>query len=143
MKTTALTAAVLVSMLSNPALAVKTTAPGPVVAQVVSVYDGDTITVDAKPWPGVTIRTNVRINGIDTPEIRGKCDEEKALALKARDRVRRLVGLTVKLFNIRFGKFAGRVVADVYTEGGWVNEVLVAEGLARKYDGTGPRQPWC
>ncbi len=25
--------------------------PGPVTADVVSVYDGDTLTVDAYPWP--------------------------------------------------------------------------------------------
>jgi hypothetical protein len=28
------------------------TIPGPVNAHVISVYDGDTSTVDAMPWPG-------------------------------------------------------------------------------------------
>ncbi len=37
--------------------------PGPINARVVSVYHGDTLTVDAEPWPGVTIRTAVRVNG--------------------------------------------------------------------------------
>ncbi len=32
-----------------------------VLADVVSVYDGDTLTVNAHPWPGVTIRTAVRV----------------------------------------------------------------------------------
>ena len=44
--------------------------PGPIHAGVVSVYDGDTLTVDAHPWPGVTIRTSVRVNGVDTPKLR-------------------------------------------------------------------------
>ena len=38
--------------------------PGPINARVVSVYDGDTSTVDAAPWPGVTIRTRVRVAGL-------------------------------------------------------------------------------
>ncbi len=57
--------------------------PGPVTADVVSVYDGDTLTVDAHPWPQITVRTSVRVDGIDAPEIRGKCDSEKAMAREA------------------------------------------------------------
>ena len=30
--------------------------PGPVNARVISVYEGDTLTVDASPWSGVTSR---------------------------------------------------------------------------------------
>ena len=62
-----------------------TPSPGPIVATVISVYDDDTLTVNAYPWPGMTIRTAVRVNGIDTPEIRGLCDAEKELAKRARD----------------------------------------------------------
>jgi len=68
------------------------TIPGPIVATVVSVDDGDTLTVNAYPWPGMTIRTAVRVNGVDTPEIRGLCDAEKELAKRARDYVRATVG---------------------------------------------------
>ncbi len=48
-------------------------------------YDGDTLTVDAEPWPGRTARTSVRVDRIDTPEIRSGCPAEKALALQAPD----------------------------------------------------------
>ncbi len=52
-------------------------------------YDGDTCTFTL---PGVHPlfgeKISVRIAGIDTPEIRGKCEQEKALAKKARDLVR-------------------------------------------------------
>ncbi len=52
-------------------------------------YDGDTCTFSI---PGVHVlfggRIPVRIAGIDTPEIKGKCDQEKALAKEARDVVR-------------------------------------------------------
>ena len=41
---------------------------GPVSAKVVKVYDGDTFTVEAYPWPGLEAKASVRINGVDTPE---------------------------------------------------------------------------
>ncbi len=76
------------------------TIPGPIIASVVSVYDGDTLTVQAYPWPGMTIRTAVRINGLDTPEIRGLCDAETELATRARDFVAATVGDHVQLNNL-------------------------------------------
>ncbi len=66
--------------------------PGPIAADVVRVYDGDTLTVDAHPWPHITVRTSVRVDGIDAPEIRGKCDSEKALAREAREPAGETVG---------------------------------------------------
>lgn len=44
------------------------------VDEVISVYDGDTFRVNIKGYPDV-IGENIaiRVNGIDTPEIRGKC----------------------------------------------------------------------
>ena len=95
-----------------PATALADPITGPITAHVVSVYDGDTITVDADPWPGMMIRVGVRVDGVDTPEILGQCDEEKALAVRAGDRVRELmVGAAVELRNVRRGKYAGRTPA--------------------------------
>ena len=74
---------------------------GPINARMVSVYDGDTLTVDAAPWPGLTARTLVRVAGVDTPEIRGKCQAEKDMAVRARDFVRSTVGAQVQLTNVR------------------------------------------
>jgi len=117
--------------------------PGPVIADVVSVYDGDTLKVDAHPWPQITLRVSVRINGIDTPELRGHCIAEKDQAALARDRTRELVGQQVILSHLFLGKYAGRVVADVTTPTGInVAQTLVTEGLARTYDG-GTRHSWC
>lgn len=61
-------------------------------ARVISVYDGDTITVVAEPWPGHFVETRVRLAGVDTPEIRGRCEAEEDLALVARGRLVELVG---------------------------------------------------
>ena len=98
------TTAALVALLAFPAHAAAVGAdaiPGPVNARVVSVYDGDTLTVDAAPWPGLTARTKVRVAGVDTPEIRGKCQAEKDMAVRARDFVRSTVGAQVQLTNVR------------------------------------------
>ncbi len=139
------TAAALVAMLAFPAHAAAVGAdaiPGPGNARVVSVYDGDTLTVDAAPWPGLTARTKVRVAGVDTPEIRGKCQAEKDLAIRARDFVRSTVGVEVRLTNIRPGKYAGRVIADVWVNGQKLSDLLMAENLGRPYHG-GRREGWC
>lgn len=118
--------------------------PGPVLADVVRVVDGDTIEVDATIWIGQRLRTMVRIAGIDTPELRGGCDTEKAEAVRARDAVdRALTGTSILLYDVEQGKFAGRVVARVHTTDGTdVGSALLEAGLARTYEG-GTRQSWC
>ncbi|WP_421782592.1 thermonuclease family protein [Kiloniella litopenaei] len=112
-------------------------------ADVISVYDGDTFKAQAHPWPGMTMAVSVRVNGVDTPEIRGKCDAEKQAAIAARDYVRGVLGESVTLKNVKRGKYAGRVVADVYlTDGRSLTGLLIASGLGRSYDG-GKRSGWC
>jgi len=92
---------------------------GPVAAKVIKVYDGDTFTVEAYTWPGITANVSVRVDGVDTPEIRGQCEAEKQKAREARDYVKGLIlGEVVFLGNVKHGKYAGRVFADVKLEGG-------------------------
>ena len=111
-------------------------------ATVLSVYDGDTITVEARIWPGMTWKGRVRVRGVDTPEIRGKCAAEKAAAIAARDFVRDAVGDAVILAGVEHGKYAGRVVADVVlADGRNLAAVLIAAGYA-PYEG-GRRRGWC
>ena len=51
-------------------------------------YDGDTITFNLpKLHPIIGKKIAVRVNGIDTPEIRGKCDKEKYDAEQAKNMV--------------------------------------------------------
>ena len=49
-------------------------------------YDGDTCTVELRgcDLPDIFRKMPVRVNGIDTPEIKGKCQREKALAIEAK-----------------------------------------------------------
>lgn len=117
--------------------------PGPFTAVPYSIYDGDTFKAHVRIWLGQTVATSIRIGNIDTPEIRGKCPEEKALALKAKTRLETLIGSgTVELWRIQYGKWAGRVIAHVTVDGESVPDALINEGLARPYDG-GKRQSWC
>ena len=112
-------------------------------AAVIDVYDGDTLTVDAEIWPGLTWRGSVRVRGVDTPEIRGQCEAEKEAAMAARDFVREAVGDTVILLDVEKGKHAGRVVATVLlADGRDLAEALMGAGHGRAYDG-GQREGWC
>lgn len=116
---------------------------GPVEAEVIKVIDGDTIKVSAKPWLGTSIIVSVRINGIDTPEKRSKCDFEKEKALEAKDFLAEMAGAKIILKNVQNGKYAGRVLADAYTEADIkLSDELIKNGYARKYYG-GKRKGWC
>ncbi len=120
------------------------TLSGPVPARVLGVIDGDTVVVRARVWLGQDIEVRVRLDGIDAPEIKGRCPRERALALQARALVAgKLEGRTITLTDIQYGKFAGRVLARVATEGGEdLSRALLKAGLARPYRG-GRRLSWC
>ena len=46
-------------------------------ALVTGAYDGDTVYVEAAIWPNMTWTGGIRVLGVDTPEIRGRCELEK------------------------------------------------------------------
>jgi len=106
---------------------------------VIKVYDGDTITIATRlPYEKSPLyRIHIRLLGIDTPEIKGKgvSDEEKEAAKHARDFVSNLVSNKyVTLENIESEKY-GRILADVYIGNIHLNELLLKERYAIKYDG--------
>ena len=110
------------------------------IGKVIKVYDGDTITVGAilldKPY-----RFSVRLRGIDTPEMKGGSAHEKELAIKARDELsKRIMNKIVTLKNLETEKY-GRILADVYLEEECMNQWLIKEGFAKKYDG-GHKESW-
>lgn len=126
-------------------LPLEKTLKGPINAIITQVVDGDTVKVEVQTWLNQTLNTSVRIDGIDTPELRGRCDLERDKAQDARAMVNRLapVGTLVTLHRISSGKYANRVVAEVITpDGQSLAQALLDAQLARPYDG-GRRQPWC
>jgi len=105
--------------------------------RVIKVYDGDTITIASKlPFADSPLyRLSVRLNGIDTPEIKGKSDDEKTAAKTARDALSVFIlNKYVILKNIQSEKY-GRILADVYLDDICLNEWMIKERYAVKYDG--------
>lgn len=113
------------------------TVAGPVLARIVRVIDGDTLLVDAHPWPGHAVRVSVRLRGIDTPERRSKCLRERLAADEARNELVRLISdhSTVELINVSGGKYFGRVLADLKAGKRDVAAAMLKSGLARPYQG--------
>jgi endonuclease YncB( thermonuclease family) len=120
------------------------TLPGPVPATVERVVDGDTIAVTVRVWLGHDVRVLVRVRGIDAPELRGRCPEERRRAAAASDRlVSSVADGKVVLSRIEGDKYHGRVLADVtLADGRDLAAVMIASGTARAYDGS-RRAAWC
>lgn len=105
--------------------------------QVIKVYDGDTITIASKmPYPESPLyRFSVRLNGIDTPEIKGKNEDEKEIAKKARNELSALImNKEITLKNVQSEKY-GRILAEVYLGDICLNDWLIEKKFAVKYDG--------
>ena len=114
-------------------------------AKLVRVVDGDTIDALIDVGFDIWFKKRIRYMGLDTWECRTRNLEEKALGLKAKARNKELlekVSSKPGYFRIKSygtGKY-GRVLADVYiqdNEGNniWVNNTLITEGHAYKYEG--------
>ncbi|WP_375573421.1 thermonuclease family protein [Ahrensia marina] len=96
------------------------------------VIDGDTIRLHNE---------RIRLVGIDAPELFDSgCEAERALALRARDRLSELLSSepwrVVPDGTDRFG----RTLANVRLERDWAGSVLVREGLAQWYEND---WDWC
>jgi len=104
--------------------------------RVVSVYDGDTITVAAREGRrGMPRLFKVRLAGIDAPEIRGGSGAEKQAAIEARDFLRgNLLNKCVTLSDVKLEKY-GRLLATVSHKGNDVSQMLLNRGYAVPYDG--------
>lgn len=114
------------------------------VSEVTSIYDGDTFRVNINSWPSIIgERIAIRVKGVDTPELRGKCQYEKELARKAKQHTVYLLRRAnrIELQNIERGKYF-RILADVVLDGNDLGESLIRNGLAVKYDG-GAKVEWC
>lgn len=111
---------------------------GPVAAHILRVIDGDTLLVEAEPWPQQKIEVYVRIRGIDAPELRSKCLAIRHAGLNARQALEALTSGSrkIQLTRIAGDKYFGRIVADVMLPDG-VNAAdrLLLAGLVTGYDG--------
>ena len=114
------------------------------VSRVISVYDGDTFRVDIDELSDIVGKNiAIRILGIDTPEIRGQCEKEKQLAIKARDFTRYYLNnaSSIQLSNLKRDKYF-RLLADVYIDGESLAAALLVNNLAVRYSGN-KKSNWC
>ena len=113
-------------------------------ARPLRVVDGDTVRVEALIWIGQSVEGNVRLAGIDAPELsRPDCAAEREKGQAAKEFVEALLAGegAAALYDVEADKYGGRVVARLETaDGGDVGAMLVAAGLAAPID---ERRDWC
>ena len=112
--------------------------------QIVKIYDGDTFFINIDNTLDVFGKNlGVRIKGVDTPEIRGKCSQEKFKAILAKEYLKESLDKAncIILKNLERGKYF-RVLADVYINGENMADKLLDQNLAVKYQG-GKKHNFC
>jgi micrococcal nuclease len=109
-------------------------------AKVVKVYDGDTVHV-VFSYFNTYYKWTCRIAHVDTPELRTKDPEEKKKGYEVRDKLRELIqGKIVQLTCHEFDKY-GRLLVDIVIGDVKVDEWLLSNGYAKKYEG-GTKEKW-
>ena len=114
---------------------------------VVRVVDGDTVKVDASAdMPPELASIAIRLRGVDTPE-KGrwaKCDAEKEASAAATAFTKRAISEAGSIFvrDPSWGKWGGRVIANLILDGRPLSALLIEAGHGRAYDG-GKRGSWC
>jgi endonuclease YncB( thermonuclease family) len=107
------------------------------VNKVIRVYDGDTFFANINSVHSIIGDTiGIRIDNIDTPEIRGSSACEKAAAYKAKKFVEEKLrnAKKIEIRNIQRGKYF-RIVADVYIDNRNLADLIISAGLAVPYSG--------
>lgn len=106
-------------------------------AFVESVYDGDTYTVVIDAGFNMSLKQNLRLSGVNTPELRG---DDKVRGVEVRDYVSSLIlGKTVFVRTVKVSEKYGRYLADVFFQeeenGPYINlgERLIALGKGVPY----------
>ena len=121
-------------------------------------YDGDTVTVNLIDLQDIDMdetyavlwkKIGIRVNGVDTPEIRTRCAQEKVLGKQAKALVKDVLkdAEYLSLRNVKRGKYF-RIVADIIINPGEPTEVnlkdlLIDSGRAVAYDGGKKTMDWC
>lgn len=102
------------------------------IAEVLKVYDGDTITVKVDLGFGIYKIETFRLSDLDAPEVRG---EERPEGLVSRDYLRERIAaadvneMTIKTVRDKKGKY-GRYIAEFFINEVSINKELIEKGLA-------------
>ena len=108
-------------------------------------YDGDTCYAILDDVPEGLEYVRVRIRGIDTPEIKGKCKAERELAQKAKSYINKSIreAHVITLRNLEWGKYGGRIVADLYIDNTNYLRYIENEKFYVLYNGGKKVKDWC
>lgn len=112
---------------------------------VTRVIDGDTVEVKVPGLPPELTHLRVRLRDVDTPETRRpKCAREKDRGQGATRYTKMRVAEARRIIvrNPKWGKYGGRVLADLILDGKSLSDELIDKGHGRPYRG-GPRKTWC
>lgn len=103
-------------------------------ATVIKIVDGDTLSLLIDTGFKHTWKTNCRLEGINTPELRSEDVEQREKAQLAKQYLLERIppGSPVYIISRRLDKY-GRPIADVYFNGESINKELVSKGYAVKY----------
>ena len=114
--------------------------------QYIKNYDGDTVTFNIpRVHPLIGKKINIRVFGVDTPEIKSKSKCEKQKAEEAKKFVHHLLkkAKRIDLEKVKRGKYF-RIVADIRFDGKSLTEYLLKSRLAYPYiGGTKLKRDWC
>lgn len=127
-------------LVASPAAAARTY--GPYAATVERVIDGDTLDATVEIWPELTVRTRVRVAGIDTPELRAAAACERRIAAAARDAAAAWIAAGPVTLTLTGRDKYGRSLGRLTRGSDDLAAALIAAGHARPYDG-GKRGSWC
>jgi len=108
-----------------------------------SVYDGDSFRLCWTDHTGRKYKIMGRLAGVDTPELRGSSEKEKALALVAKKRLEdAIAGQFVTIRNPGVEKY-GRSMSDLQVKqiSSVADHMLAAPELCKRYTG-GTKQKW-
>lgn len=101
-------------------------------AELVRIVDGDTVELRIDVGFHFWFRYNVRLMGIDTPEVRG---ETKAAGLAASAALReKIEGKELFVRTYAPDKY-GRWLATLFVDGEDINQWLIDNGFAKPYFG--------
>lgn len=113
---------------------------------VIEAVDGDTLRAELTGVPFARLqRVSIRIDGIDTPEIHGKCEKEKEMAQIAKRFLNEKLKTTehISFDKIRWDKYGGRILAEILFDGNNVSQMMINNGLAYPYHGEKKINHWC
>lgn len=113
--------------------------------KVNGVIDGDTLKAEVPALPDHLRKVSIRIIRIDTPEIHGKCEEEKKRARQAKEFLTEKFKEThlVTFGWMEWDKYGGRILAEVFFDGVDVGKMMVDAGYAASYFGEKKVNLWC